>query len=137
MQADIYEATITQDITGTVVKRWAFKETVDCTVRSMLGRGTGRNSTEFDIENYINVLNSMIKLRSQTVISSANRVANIRNSKEIIYKENQDPASEGGLSDSTIFEPRGSVPIMNFDGSIIEYETVLLRQEVQELTLGN
>lgn len=101
--------------------------------RAILRRGVGENSTSFDIENYVNILNSMVKLRSSEVIPSDRRVVNIRNNEEIIYKEDQDPATEGGFQNSTIFEPRGSTPIMNFDGRVIEYETVLMRQEVQVL----
>lgn len=101
--------------------------------RGILRKGVGENSTAFDIENYVNILNSMVKLRSSEVIPSDRRVVNIRNEHEVIYKENQDPSTEGGFENSTIFEPRGSTPILNFDGSVIEYETVLMRQEVQVL----
>ena len=73
----------------------------------------------------------MIKLRSSEPISYDLRVVNVRNSDGVIFLENQDPSSEGGFEGSTIFEPRGSTPLINFDGSVIEYETVLMRQEIQ------
>ncbi len=133
MKADIYIALINQDSIGRVTKSWIFEKTIDCMARAVLRKGVGENSTAFDVENYINMLNSMVKLRTSEVISSDRRIVNIRNDYEVIYKEDQDPATEGGFENSTIFEPRGSTPIMNFNGRVIEYETVLMRQEVQVL----
>jgi hypothetical protein len=133
MKADVYIALIGQDSIGKATKSWIFEKTISCRARGILRKGVGENSTAFDVENYVNVFNSMVKLRSSEVIPSDRRVVNIRNRDGIIYKENQDPATEGGFEDSTIFEPRGSTPIMNFNGSVIEYETVLMRQEVQVL----
>lgn len=133
MEADIYQATITQDATGAVVKVWTFEKTISCIARGTLRKGVGENSTAVEVNDYLNVLKSLVKLRSQEVIPSDRRVVNIRNADVTIFLEDQDPSSEGGFQGSTIFEPRGSTPMMNFDGSIIEYETVLMRQEIQRL----
>lgn len=133
MKADIYVALISQDSIGKVTKSWIFEKTIDCMARGILRKGVGENSTAFDINNYVNILNSMVKVRSSEIIPADRRVVNIRNNDVVIYKENQDPSTEGGFQNSTIFEPRGSTPIMNFDGGVIEYETVLMRQEVQVL----
>lgn len=134
MQADIYQATVSQDATGAVVKAWAFEKTINCIARGTLRRGIGENSTAVEVNNYLNMLNSMVKLRSSEVISSDRRVVRIRNSDGVIFLENQDPTTDGGYEGSTIFEPRGSTPLTNFDGSIVEYETILMRQEIQRLT---
>lgn len=131
MQADIYSASVTQDPTGAVSKTWEFQKTINCVARGVLRKGVGENSTSVEINNYLNILNSMIKLRSSEPISYNLRVVKVRNSDGVIFLENQDPSSEGGFEGSTIFEPRGSTPLINFDGSIIEYETVLMRQEIQ------
>jgi hypothetical protein len=80
------------------------------------------------------MLISMVKIRSAEVIPSDRRVVRIRNNDGVIYLENQDPSTDGGFQGSTIFESRGSTPLINFDGSVIEYETVLMRQEIQRLT---
>lgn len=133
MKADIYTPLIGQDSIGKVTKSWIKLETIDCMARGILRKGVGENSTAFDINNYVNILNSMVKLRTNKVISPEYRVVNIRNDSGLIYVENQDPSSESNEDTATIFEPRGSTPIMNFDGSIIEYEIVLMRQEVQIL----
>jgi hypothetical protein len=134
MKADIYQPTVSQDSTGAVVKTWTFEKTIDCVARGILRKGVGENSTAVEINNYINTLTALVKIRSSAVIASDRRVVLIRNNDEVIYKENQDPSTEGGFQNSTIFEPRGSTPITNFDGKIIEYETVLMRQEIQRLT---
>lgn len=133
MKADIYQPTVSQDSTGAVIKTWTFEKTISCVARGILRKGVGENSTSVEINSYINTLSSLIKMRSSDVISSDRRVVLVRNNSVTVFAENQDPSSEGGFQGSTIFEPRGSTPILNFDGSIIEYETVLMRQEIQRL----
>jgi len=131
MQADIYSASVTQDPTGAVVKSWTYENTIDCVVRGVVRKGIGENSTTVEVNNYLNILNSMVKLRSSSPISYNLRITNIRNSDGVIFIENQDPSSERYPNQPTIYEPRGSTPLLNFDGSVIEYETVLMRQEIQ------
>jgi hypothetical protein len=133
MKADIYTPTVSQDATGAVVRTWTFSETIDCTVRGILRKGVGDNSVSVSLEEYINVFNSTLKMRSSGSIATDKRVVRVRNSDGVIFLENQDPASEGGFQGSTIFEPRGSTPLTRFDGSVVEYETVLVRQEIQKL----
>lgn len=134
MKADIYTASATQDPnSGAVIRTWAFDKTIDCLARGIVRKGIGENSTAVEVNNYINRLHSMVKLRSQEIIPQDKRIVRIRNNNQIIYLENQDPSSAGGFQGSTIFEPRGSTPMTNFDGSIMEYETILMRQEIQRL----
>lgn len=132
MQADIYSASVTQDPTGAVSKQWTYQKTINCFARSILRKGVGMNSTTVDINEYLINVGSMIKLRSSEPIPYNVRLVKIRNDSGPIYLENQYASSQGGLDGSTIFEPRGSTPIFNFDGTVIEYETVLMRQEVQK-----
>ena len=136
MKADIYQPTITQDSTGAVVKNWTFEKTIDCSVKGILSTGLGKNSTEISIDYLVNILNALVKLRSQSVISTDRRVVLVRNSSGVVFAENQDPSSNGGFQGSTIFEPRGSTPIFSFDGSVIEYESVLRRQEIQRIDVS-
>ena len=133
MKADIYKPTISQDATGAVVKSWTLEKTIDCVARGVVRKGVGENSTTVEVNNYLNILHSMVKLRASTVIPSDRRVVRVRNNAGVIFAENQDPSSDGGFQGSTIFEPRGSTPLLNFDGSVIEYETVLMRQEIQRI----
>lgn len=134
MQADIYSASVTQDAnSGAATKQWSQLKTIDCFVRSIIRNSSGQNSTSVEISEYLILLGTIIKIRSIEAIPYSVRIVNIRNSSGVIYVENQDPSSAGGFNGSTIFEPRGSTPIANFDGSILEYETLLMRQEVQRL----
>jgi len=133
MKADIYQPTISQDATGAVVKIWTFEKTIDCFARGILSTGKGKNSIEVSIDYLINVLNALVKLRSKDLIPTNRRVVLVRNKSGIVFAENQDPSSAGGFQSSTIFEPRGSTPLTSFDGSIIEYETILTRQEIQRI----
>jgi hypothetical protein len=135
MKADIYSASVTQDPnTGIVDKSWEYQKTIDCFAMSTLRRGVGLNSTTVDINEYIDIITSLVKLRSSEPINYNLRVVGIRNSNGLVYSEDQFASSQGGVDGATIFEPRGSVPLVNFDGSIIEYETILKRQEVQRLS---
>jgi len=136
MKADIYSASVTQGVAGEVIRTWVKEETIDCYARGILRKGVGENSTAFEINNYVNILNSMVKVRTNKIIPADIRVVIIRNDYETVYKEGQDPSSAGGVEGATIFEPRGSTPIINFDGSVIEYETVLMRQEIQRLDVS-
>jgi hypothetical protein len=136
MKADIYSASVTQGHIGEVKKVWTNTETIDCYARGILRKGVGENSTAVEINNYLNVLHTLVKIRTKEPLSSDVRVVNNRNNIETIYKEGQDPSSAGGVNGSTIFEPRGSTPITNFDGSVIEYETILMRQEIQNLDIN-
>lgn len=133
MKADIYQPTITQDATGAVKKTWTLEKTIDCYARGIFRRGIGDNSTTLSITAYINEFKSMVKLRSDDSIPSDRRVVLIRNSSGTVFTEDQDPSSDGGFQGSTIYEPRGSTPMINFDGRVIEYETVLTRQEIQRM----
>lgn len=136
LRADIYRPLITQDVTGIVIKQWRYERTVSCSARSIIRKGMGQSSNSLDIYDYINIFNSMVKLRCNRVIPSDRIVVNIRNDDQVIYQENQDPATEGGYNTSTIFDVRGSTPLLNYDGSILEYETILMRREIQEMTVG-
>lgn len=133
MKADIYKPTISQDSTGAVVKSWTLEKTINCVARGVVRKGVGENSTAVEINNYLNILHSMVKIRASEIIPSDRRVVRVRNAQGVIFLENQDPSSDGGFQGSTIFEPRGSTPLLNFDGSVIEYETVLMRQEIQRI----
>jgi len=133
VKADIYQPTVSQDATGAVVKIWTFEKTIDCTARGILSTGLGKNSIEVSIDYLNNILNALVKLRSQVSIPTSRRVVLVRNKDGVIFLENQDPSSDGGFQSSTIFEPRGSTPLTSFDGSVVEYETVLRRQEVQRI----
>lgn len=137
LRADIYRPITTVDsMVGNASKAWRYERTVTCSARSILRKGTGPNSTFIDIEDTLNDLESMVKLRCNRVIPSNRLVLNIRNQDLTVYQEIQDPLSEGGYNTSTIFDVKGSTPIINYDGSVLEYETILTRCEIQKITLG-
>ena len=134
MKADIYVPTKTQDAnTGIINKVWELDETVNCLAKTIVRDTVGSNSSNVDIAEYLANVNDIIKIRTRSAISSENRVVNIRNSQGTIWVETNNISSSGGVSNATIFEPRGSTPILDFNGRVIEYETVLQRQEIQTL----
>lgn len=137
MKADIYNPEVTRDPkNGMVTKNWAIVKTIDCIARGLLGSKMGNNSSSVDIKDQIVINKDFIKIRTKEPISSISRVVAIRTGDNVIWKEDYVANSKGGVDGATIFEPRGSTPIINFDGSIIEFETVLQRQEVQILEVS-
>jgi hypothetical protein len=137
MQADLYAPTDSVDqFTGAIVKEWAFVETVSCLARSIVTTSTGSNSSNYVTGKFINYPQNTIKFRSRTPIDTSYRVVAIRNDQEVIWKEDQYGANNGGINGATIFEPRGSTPITDHTGRVLEYETMLERQEIQQLTVA-
>lgn len=137
MKADLYAPTDSVDeFTGAIKKTWELVDTVPCLARSIVTTSTGSNSSNFVTGKYINYPENTIKFRSKNPIDSTYRVVAIRNSQEVIWKENQYGANNGGLNGATIFEPRGSTPITDHRGMILEYETMLERQEIQSLEVA-
>lgn len=135
MKADVYKPTVEQDATGAVKKTYTYEKTLDCLARTVTTTSVSRgNTTDMSINQYINYLTSIIKLRTSISIPTDRKIVMVRNDDGIIWTEVQDPTSSGGFNGSTIFEIRGSTPIFNFDGSIIEYEVILTRQENQKLS---
>lgn len=136
MKADIYTSLTSRDETnGMVTKAWVLQSTVSCYARSILGSQMGGNSAQVSLKDYITQSTDFIKVRTTTPISSASRVVAVRNADGVIWTEDYIQNSAGGLDGATIFEPRGTTPLVDYTGKVIEYETVLQRQEIQSLVL--
>ena len=137
MYADLYAPTDSVDeFTGAIVKSWELVSTIPCLARSIVTTSTGSNSANFVTGKFINYAQNTIKLKSRNPIDTSFRVVAIRNSQDVIYKENQYGNNNGGVEGATIFEPRGSTPITDHRGIVLEYETMLERQEIQQLTVS-
>jgi hypothetical protein len=137
MQADIYEATTTvEPILGLSINTWTLKETISCFARGILGSQLGGNSAQVDLKDFLIDSKDFIKVRSSFPISSEHKVVAIRNEDGVIWREDYIQNSAGGLNGATIFQPSGTTPLIDFTGRVIEYETVLKRQEIQSLEVG-
>jgi hypothetical protein len=137
MKADIYEPTTTRNATnGMITKSWALQKTVSCYARGILGSQLGGNSAQVDLKDYITITKDFIKIRTVEPISTEYRVVAIRNSEGNIWKEDYIQNTAGGLNGATIFEPSGTTPLLDYLGKVLEYETVLKRQEIQSLEVA-
>jgi hypothetical protein len=137
MTADIYEPTTVRDETnGMITKSWELKETVGCYARGILGSQLGGNSADVGIKDYITITKDFIKIRTSDPISTEYRVVAIRNSEGVIWTEDYIQNTAGGLNGATIFEPSGTTPLLDYLGRVLEYETVLKRQEIQSLEVA-
>ena len=134
MKADIYEPTTTRNATnGMITKSWGLQKTVACYARGILGSQLGGNSADVGIKDYITITKDFIKIRTAEPISTEFRVVAIRNSDGVIWTEDYIQNTAGGLDGATIFEPSGTTPLLDYLGKVLEYETVLKRQEIQSL----
>lgn len=134
--ADIYEPVEIQDEnTGVVAKKWQFKETVACMSKSQISSGIDRNASNQISGQRIIQATESIKLRSKNSISTAYRIVEIRNDYGPIWVEDRIINTQGGFGagGSTIFESKGSIPILDHNGNIIEFETTISRQDIQTL----
>lgn len=134
--ADIYEPVEIQDeLTGAVSKQWQFKETIACQTRGQTSTGIDKNAANMISGPKTIHTTENLKIRAKESISTVYRVVKIRNDFDVVWKEDIIINTEGGFQGSTIFEPKGSVPILDHNGYIIEYETTIGRQEVQKMTV--
>lgn len=137
MKADVYEPTTTRNPdNGMVTKSWTLSGTIDCFVRTVIGSQLGGNSAQVSLKDYIIQSNDFVKLRTSTPISSSSRIVAIRNADGVIWSETYIQNSAGGVDGATIFEPRGTTPLIDFTGRVTQYETILQRQEIQKLEVG-
>jgi hypothetical protein len=136
MKADIYQSVITRNPdNGMVTKVWSLKESVPCFARGILGSQLGGNSAQVELKDYVVLAKDFVKIRTSSPISSEYRVSNIRTGDNLIWSESYIENTAGGLNGATIFEPSGTTPLIDFSGKVMEYETVLKRQEVQSLEI--
>jgi len=134
--ADVYESVDVQNSdTGLVLKQWQFKETISCSAKGQISTGIDKNASNVNSGQKTIKATESLKIRSKNALSTADRVVLIRNDFGTVWKEDIVINSEGGFQNSTIFEPKGSVPILDHNGYIIEYETTIGRQEIQKLAL--
>ena len=137
MKADIYEPTTTRNATnGMITKSWELTTTIPCYARGILGSQLGGNSSDVSIKDYITITKDFIKMRAAQPISSEFRVVAIRNPEGVIWTEDYIHNTAGGLNGATIFEPSGTTPLLDYMGRVLEYETVLKRQEIQSLEVA-
>lgn len=136
MKADIYIPSKIQNSIGMVQNTWAFDRTISCSARTILRESLLGGSSSVDVAGMFQQAIDTIKLRSKDPIDPHHRLVNLRNSDGVIWVEDNTIDSDGGVGGATIFEPRGSTPIIDFDGKVLEYETLLQRQEIQKLVEG-
>lgn len=137
MFADIYALVETyNEFTNGKEIHYEFVETVPCLARSIITTSTGSNSSNFVTSKVLNYPQNTIKFRSKKPIDTTQIISGIRNSDGVIWKEDQYGRNSGvGINGATIFEPRGSSPIMDHTGRVLEYETMLERQEIQQVEI--
>lgn len=134
--ADVYEPiTIQDEDTGLVSKQWVFKERIACSAKNQVAGGIDKNAANLSSGQKTIKATEVLKIRSKLLVSTNHRVVKIRNDRGVIWLEGDIINTEGGFEGSTIFEPKGSVPILDHNGTVIEWETTISRQDIQKLEI--
>jgi hypothetical protein len=134
--ADIYESVdVQEEPTGVVGKAWRYKETVSCSAKGQISTGIDRNAANMDSGQKTIQTKELLKIRTQNKIPTYYRVVRVRNDFGVVWTEDTVINTDGGLEGSTIFEPKSSIPILDHNGRVIEYEITISRQDIQKLTL--
>jgi hypothetical protein len=135
MKADVYVSSLTTNqYTGASQKTWTLLKSIDCSVRGTLRKGVGDNSAIANTVDQMEKYSESLKMRTRQILNTDYRIANVRNRSGAIWKEGDDVGQFGnGVNGTTVFEVTGTVPIVGVDGSVLEYEITLLRQDIQKL----
>jgi len=124
MKADIYSPTKVQNPkTGEIKNSWTYVSTIPCYAWGITGSGKDRPGTFEQFDNEY-MMFDVVRMISRDAIHKDHRVVNIRNLDGTIWTEDYT-----GLS--TVFDTRGSVPVVDSMGTVMEHTTMLTRAEVQ------
>jgi hypothetical protein len=137
MTADIYNSSSTiDDATGVKKKTYSYTETINCFARSVIRTGLSDNSTSRERESNVLSTKEIVKIRYNQAISTDSIVCNIKNNRGVvIWSENDESNTSGGISGTTIFEVVGNTPVLDNSGTLVEYEITVKRTDIQKVEL--
>jgi hypothetical protein len=124
MKADIYRPVKSQNTkTGEITSTWQYVNTIPCFAWGITASGKDLPGTFEDFDNKYSMMD-VVRIISRAAINKDYRVVNIRNPDGSIWTEDAT-----GLA--TVFDSRGSVPITDAFGTLMEHTSMLTRAEVQ------
>ena len=128
MTLDLYKETRTQNSeTREIERTWSKDVTINGMAWGVTASGKDHPGTyEYFEKTY--EATEVVRVLSATPIPKQYKVRNIKNSAGVIWKED----SLTGTPD-TVFDSRGSVPVTDPLGNVVEYATFLTRAEVQAI----
>jgi hypothetical protein len=124
MTADIYRPVKSQNAkTGEIISTWQYVNTIPCFAWGITASGKDLPGTFEEFDNKYSMMD-VVRIISRAAINKDYRVVNIRNLDGSIWTEDAT-----GLA--TVFDSRGSVPITDAFGTLMEHTSMLTRAEVQ------
>lgn len=131
MKADIYVQQRGQDInTGAITRQWVYEKTIQCKIETVKNRGSSsRNNKVFtktasgDYDEKV-----QLKMHSLEPMSKRWRIENVRTSDNKPIFIEMDIISQP----DTKFEIVGSNAILDPFGKITYYDSILIRNEIQD-----
>jgi hypothetical protein len=124
MKVDLFKPVKVQDEdTGEIVSSWAYVKTISCFAWGVTASGKDLPGTfEYFDKKYAQT--DIIRMLTGSEIHKDWRAMSIRNDDSIIWVEDT-------TGQPTLFDARGSVPVVDPFGNVVEYSTMLTRAEVQ------
>jgi hypothetical protein len=126
MTMDVYGETKSQSESGQIKRQWVLRASgVPCIARSIKGQGIRVvGSTERYGPNYENV--EIVKIQTAFPTTKRDRISNILDARgNLTWQEDGVPL---------ILEVAGALPILDGFGTLLEYDVISNRAEVQTLS---
>lgn len=128
MLADVWSQTTEQDsVSGSIRRVWTYNRTISCIARGILDGGirvAGTTETWGDTYEAVD----WIKLTAQEPLSRREQITNVRNEQGHVLWVDREVAD----TPPTSFDVKGSQPVIDPFGNVIEYQTLLQRIEVPQ-----
>lgn len=128
MKLDVYRQLESQDPeTGAIKKEWTYYKTVPCHAKGVVTNSATRGNSDVQTigNRYLN--EQLIQVRTLDKLTIREKITNIRNKDGIsIWTELDSPSNT-----PTVFEVKGTTPMMDPFGTIVGYNSIMKRSENQ------
>jgi len=130
MKLDVYRQSEIQDPdTGAIKREWNFHRTIACHAKGVISNSATTRSSDRQVFDNKYKNEQTVQLRTSEKLVAREKVTNIRNQDGIVvWTEINFPSDT-----PTVFEVVGTTPITDPFGSLIGYNTTVIRSENQQI----
>jgi hypothetical protein len=130
MKLDVYRQSEIQDPdTGAIKREWNFHRTIPCHAKGVISNSATTRSSDRQVFDNKYKNEQTVQLRTSEKLVAREKVTNIRNQEGIVvWTEINFPSDT-----PTVFEVVGTTPITDPFGSLIGYNTTVVRSENQQI----
>ena len=130
MKLDVYRQSEIQDpYTGAIKREWNFHRTIPCHAKGVISNSATTRSSDRQVFDNKYKNEQTVQLRTSEKLITREKVTNIRNQDGVVvWTEINFPSDT-----PTVFEVVGTTPITDPFGSLIGYNTTVIRSENQQI----